>query len=418
MANRKATEPHDRDTVQGSSEDLEHNNFCSTTLAELSFNWLDQIPTETSPSPTHQYSTRLKTQRKAVITRKPSTPSTIPDSNMGRTRPTTQQGDNQTSTAKTESIIRTPAFVQKNLRRNNIYINKELLIPEYVQTAWNWIQNRQQEYPQHGRAVTAIFESLANLQTEYHIEERVSRVLKRMDIIKELTFSDRPLLDAALAPLYPSLVPGSDRLADFRVCSTKPDMLYGYELDMFTESQEIAMDKGEAKLSEGVNKEMVTSPFFVIEAEGLQPLQWAVNQCLVGAATMANVLRILNSQIEKHSSGPLLDTTFFSIAINQYTAILFATWHNEKGEYHTRYIKQFGLSATEPEDVHKLRAYINAILDWGRTERLPKIQRALDSLLFKSCAERSAEAKARPSPSVEDDDLKDCGRECKHRRYG
>lgn len=88
------------------------------------------------------------------------------------------------------------------------------------------------------------------------------------------------------------------------------------------------------------------------------------------------------------------------------------------GEYHTRYIKQFGLSATEPEYVHKLRAYINAILDWGRTKRLPKIQRALDSLLFKSCTERSAKAKARPSPSVEDDDLKDCGRECKHRRYG
>lgn len=151
---------------------------------------------------------------------------------MGRTRSTTQQGDNQTSTAKTEPAILAPAFVKKNLRRNNTYINKKLLLPEYVQTVWNWIQARQKEYPQHDRAITAIFESLANLQTEYHIEERVSRVLKRMDIIKELTSSDRTLLDAALAPLYPSLVPGSDKLADFRVCSTKPDMLYGYELDV------------------------------------------------------------------------------------------------------------------------------------------------------------------------------------------
>ena len=62
MANRKATEPHDRDTVQGSSEDLEHNNFCSTTLAELIFNWLDQIPAEQAR---HQHtSTRPDSRRK------------------------------------------------------------------------------------------------------------------------------------------------------------------------------------------------------------------------------------------------------------------------------------------------------------------------------------------------------------------
>lgn len=405
---RRPSNSQDRNTTEGlpKGSQLVNSPLCSKPLTESICSWLEKIlkeETETAPSK-HKYSTRLNPHREDTINTRPSTPSTLLESDMGKTGTTADQPNTDNGTDITESEIQRADYIKDNLGSNKIFIQREEM-PHYVQDAFEWIENRRVEYPSlRIQDMDILLQRLVNLQIKYVLEERITGLLRNLKLVRMLGPEDEPLDSSSRVPFHSSLVPSSNVSIRSKVSVPFPDMVYGYIDGAFTESQELAMRTVQLYPPCGsVNKELVSFPFLTIEVKGPDPLQWAINQCLGGAATMARIVGNLNEHIDKFSAVPLLDTTCFSIAANQYTAILFVTWRNEKKEYHTKQLKLFGISADDPDSIHKLGAYINAILDWGRTERLSKIQDALDSLLAKSCEECSAEAKVRPAPHKDDD---------------
>ena len=147
---RRPSNSQDRNTTEGlpKGSQLVNSPLCSKPLTESICSWLEKIlkeETETAPSK-HKYSTRLNPHREDTINTRPSTPSTLLESDMGKTGTTADQPNTDNGTDITESEIQRADYIKDNLGSNKIFIQREEM-PHYVQGAFEWIENRRVEYP-------------------------------------------------------------------------------------------------------------------------------------------------------------------------------------------------------------------------------------------------------------------------------
>jgi hypothetical protein len=93
----------------------------------------------------------------------------------------------------------------------------------------------------------------------------------------------------------------------------------------------------------------------------------------------------LNESVKQLSVSPI-NTTVFSIAINNSEARLYILW-KEGERYYTQQIE--GLLIYKPQDYLVLRRFIRNVLQWGKDYRRPQIGAVLDALRERGSAETS-----------------------------
>jgi hypothetical protein len=165
-----------------------------------------------------------------------------------------------------------------------------------------------------------------------------------------------------------------------------PDILYGYVREGFTPKQQSQLDMmGYNEYT--ANNRGLTYPFFVVELKGDDgSLRVATNQCIGGAAACINMVEKLNRSIEPLPTSTVspVETTVFSIVMNESEARLFVSWKEGDdgsggGGYYTQQIE--GLLVYKPNDYLLLRRFVRNVLEWGKDRRRRQIGAVLDATL-------------------------------------
>lgn len=188
------------------------------------------------------------------------------------------------------------------------------------------------------------------------------------------------------------------------ICEPKPGVAYGYTLQGFTPSQQIA----QRSTVNGVDLAKHSRPakdlywlFFVVEFKAPAVggnIYAAASQCAGGgsAAVMA-VQTLCTAASQPNDSTHLTDSIAYSAAIDGAAADLHIHWYEAGDEtYCLQRIHHYDLN--RPEDIKKLRIHAKNIVDWGLGSRLEKIGTALDVILTKERKIRQAELKRRGEP--------------------
>ena len=189
--------------------------------------------------------------------------------------------------------------------------------------------------------------------------------------------------------------------ASYRVSKPVPDSLYGYDRNRAFPSQEAQIVNNGSAAEAGSTG--LLYPFFAIEFKGEGPtaggLWVATNQCLGDSAMCIKIAEQLNTQLRACDNANVqqVDSTAFSIAMNNSQARLFISWKDRDLKYYTQRLDSYLLD--RPSDFENFRQHVKNILDWGQNERLKQIQEALDHLLELNRFTASRAAKGRSPPS-------------------
>jgi hypothetical protein len=210
----------------------------------------------------------------------------------------------------------------------------------------------------------------------------------------------RQILSPALVPGYSELPQGLDTNhgKQWRRCipiaaaanrtpqlpDPKPELPYGYSMDVFTISQIDTMERfemGGRSYVEPVAR--VYFPFFNFEmkSELKGGLYVGENQCASTGAVAMQGFFLLVGRTAQLQSFDISEPQFFSIAANVRSAKLYVHWvggtpiEGQAG-YYMRELQSYDLGSRN--GVASLRRAVLNIYDWARQTRLPKILELLD----------------------------------------
>ena len=185
---------------------------------------------------------------------------------------------------------------------------------------------------------------------------------------------------------------GADRYLAEELVSPVPGMLYGYDGDAaFLNENHHGYILSQMKFMQVPEQHnLVYYPFLAGEFQGYEGNVYeTANKCLVIAATLVKFTEWINGRLLFHKRDDLLvDPTAFSLLMNGPEVRLYVAWKKNDGklvdsgdfktEYYMADIECYHLR--RPADLVRLRRVVYNILLWGRSERLPKIVRAIETL--------------------------------------
>ncbi|KAJ4314019.1 hypothetical protein N0V84_009126 [Fusarium piperis] len=286
------------------------------------------------------------------------------------------------SVSRSGSLVENPLYRETNLAENNIYLRSSR--HELPREISNLLVSVQKERGSPVPCPTtinknydlyAMEEEASEAQVEAFVRDHVVPSSSREDTIQR---SDRI---AMIKSTVPSTHP------KHRLSTPVPDMLYGYNRSTgFTREQRTQISTSRNKLV--ANNEGLLCPFFALEFKGDGPSS-------NGSATCINIAEQLGKELQqcKRQEVSRLDNESFSIAMNGTEARLFVSWREDR-LIHMQKVNSFILQ--RPEEFLEFRKWVRNIIDWGRDDRLRKIQSALDALIEEG---RMAASKSRPPPA-------------------
>ncbi|KAK3322691.1 hypothetical protein B0H66DRAFT_581734 [Apodospora peruviana] len=286
--------------------------------------------------------------------------------------------------------LKDPFYCDTHLARNNIYWsrrNKER--PEQVVALQNYIFHQRASPGPWTERVWEDWE-LRDLGQEWSKSKVKSVLENRFFPDPTLETPPRGLKRTDKTRMSEHAVPHSG--SRFKVKTPRPNMLYGYEPEVFTRTQ-VEVGGGGVEIL-AANADRMLFPFLVVELRGDgESMMAARNACLGTTASCVNFVERLNARLEVVESTTAGGTTLpsqsdiqqvnsavFSIIANSTIALVNITWKENQTEdnYFMTLVK--GFVHGDPDGYIEFRKCILNILDWGMTERLNEIREALDVL--------------------------------------
>ncbi|KAI6090719.1 hypothetical protein F4821DRAFT_255953 [Hypoxylon rubiginosum] len=355
-----------------------HNHYCTASQLEVIVGWLCGIPTSRHLAKKLQ-ETQVVFPNKKVLFEYPMSDqptvfswegSSTTGSKRKRQKPLPNSAAETSATTRTTSRapIKTLAY-QKNLEQNKIIYesNFNRKLPEDVAAACNIISNSLASG--NGQNIVLKLERLIKIQhvgapTEAKLIDELRKIF--------LPEAESPLTAMRVEKFLAALVPKvSER---DKVVIPWPDLVYAYDVDTAFTSEQRGIINGDPYLHI-TTAEQGTFPFLIVEFKGNDPIWHASNQCLGGTAACINLTDLLNRELER--LGAAIQTTVFSIAANAYEGVLHVSWA-EDGHYIMKDLDYFHFRRSD--ELLRMKAVVESILEWGKNQRLNEIRTALDLL--------------------------------------
>jgi hypothetical protein len=184
----------------------------------------------------------------------------------------------------------------------------------------------------------------------------------------------------------------------FGVKNPRPDVVFGFDLDAFSQDELQLFNRFDPELSKGI-----VSPFFAVQWKGSKgTVNDAKIQVRRDGVAMVCARRKAQSTVAAFHLTPKtnsnrdaikedldLDTIAFSAAITPDLAFIYVHWAQDTGDkviWHMAVIKKFFM---DDDEVPKIRAVMRNIIDWNLDSRMAALRRELK--VYKLINEREAE---------------------------
>lgn len=322
-------------------------------------------------------------------------PSHISSLNFTCTPLSSGYNEAEISTYRSNNTVADPLYRQAHLGRNGVVLLRpDQVLPPSLQAleqqmrAGRTSPQPDVEFYQNDEKLIDLEEGTDELEVERYMHNKV------FIIPHSIKRSDKKRMFQGVVP--------NDPTARYSISTPTPDSAYGYDRNnAFPEHHVLQLsDMGKEPIANGHD---LLYPFLAIEFKADGPFRssglWvATNQCLGAASACVKIANTLNTRLRqcRGHDDTLIDCAAFSIAMSGTEARLFISWHAVDSKYYTRKLESYLLQ--KPEDFIDFRRHVRNIIDWGRTERLAKIQEALDEVLETGRLEASAKAKSRAPP--------------------
>ncbi|KAK0725647.1 hypothetical protein B0H67DRAFT_442980, partial [Lasiosphaeris hirsuta] len=162
------------------------------------------------------------------------------------------------------------------------------------------------------------------------------------------------------------LIP-SNPTAPYAIPQPRPDLMYGYPLQAFTQKQQNILKNLHPEIpsySEACPN--LFFPFFIVEFKvtaGTRGDLWvAGNQCAGGSAACLQAVDQLNAVIREKRCFGEMPSFCYSLVLDNNLGQVYVSWKDE--DYHIQKVASFLLS--DPEALTRLFHCVENILEWGK----------------------------------------------------